>query len=727
MILRIADKTHYEEIERLIYTPYLNKKTTPNFHLNIYFCIGLLIDFFKYVIMIKKSHKSFLFLFFVLLSFTSAAEENSTHNEISSSSGVFLIQNPNHKISPYTGMTRQHWIDAAEYLLNGAFSYIHSLDDAMKFPKQHNKTYPQNEGQIPTEKLEGLCRTLFLAAPLLREKPDLVLNNISVADYYRHQILNLINPESPSFIKHRGNGGPSQILVEFGALAISLSVIPEVIWEPFSKEQKDALAATMLSYGDGPTIDSNWRFFNIFVLSFFKNQGYQVNEKLLIENLDKALAFYRAQGWYNDAPAYDYYSMWAFQMYGPIWAQLFGNKYYPEYAEKFLSNLRDLTDNYPYMFNRDGKMNMWGRSIPYRFGSVIPLALLGYFEDPSINYGWMRRIASSTLLQFLQHPDFLEDNVPTLGFYGPFAPATQIYSCRGSVYWCGKAFLSLLLPEDNVFWTATENNDPWEKKMKKNKVYNRFQEITNLLITNYPNSGASEMRSWCHEKVANDWQKFRSSENYNKLAYSTEFPWMADGKNGEISMNYGVKNAKNEWEVLRLYTFDKFEEGIYYRNAVLETNEDIRFQLRDIPLPDGILRVDKVISPVDTDIRLGHYSLPETWKNISEREEKINATTSARIIDNGEYQLSLVPLIGWENTDVVYPEGLHPTSNKCGLIMATGKLEKESIYITLQLWNKSNKKFSKKELNPIKEIRVSEDKKTIEITLVNKTKKIVSF
>lgn len=67
----------------------------------------------------------------------------------------------------------------------------------------------------------------------------------------------------------------------------------------------------------------------------------------------------------------------------------------------------------------------------------------------------------------LQNPDFLEDNVPTLGFYGTFAPAVQIYSCRGSVYWCGKAFLSLLLPADNPFWTAVENNGPWEKDFKK--------------------------------------------------------------------------------------------------------------------------------------------------------------------------------------------------------------------------------------------------------------------
>ncbi len=624
-------------------------------------------------------------------------------------------------------MNRSHWFDAAEYLLEGAFSYINTLNDPMKFPKQHDKTYPHSEDQVPTEKLEGLCRTLFVAAPLLKEKPDLVLNNIRVADYYRHQIVSLINPESPAFIKHRGSGGPSQILVEFGALAISLSVIPEILWDPLSQEDKNALAETMLSYGEGPTVDSNWRFFNIFILSFFKDLGYEIKEEVLIENLEKSLAFYRGEGWYNDAPAYDYYSMWAFQTYGPVWAQLYGNKYYPEYAQKFMKNLWDSKDNYPYMFNSEGKMNMWGRSICYRFGSVVPLALLGYFNDPvNINYGWMRRIASSTLLQFLQHPDFLEDNVPTLGFYGPFAPAVQIYSCRGSVFWSGKAFLALLLPEDNIFWTSTENNGPWKNDLKKDAVYNKFQPSTNLMITNYPNVGGSEMRSWCYASVAGDWQKFRSSENYNKLAYHTEFPWMADGTNGEISMNYGVKNEKNEWEVLRLYTFKSFENGMYRRDAVLETNENIKFQLTDIPLANGILRIDKVVTPVTSEICMGHYSLPEINKPITEKTKTIDSNTT-KIITNGEHSLALIPLAGWENINVIYAENLHPVSKKCAVTIVNNTLEKEEIYVTVQLWKKGNKKFTKKELNPVKEIKISNDKNLVEIIFSDKTKKIVYF
>lgn len=639
---------------------------------------------------------------------------------------TFTIPTPNYKISPYTGLDRQGWIDAAEYLLEGAFTYVRNIDDPMYFPKQFEKTYPRDKGGVITAKLEGFCRTLFLAAPLLRENPDLTLNGIKVADYYRHQLLNLLDPKSPSYVKPLGkNGGPSQTLVEFGALAISLSTAKNVLWDPLTQEQKDKLAATMLSYGNGPTIGSNWMFFNVFVISFFKQEGYKVNDWRMEDCLKKLLALYRGEGWYNDAPAYDYYSMWAFQMYGPIWAQMYGH-FYPEYAAQFMKNQADLIDNYPYMFNAEGKMNMWGRSIPYRFGAVVPLALLGYQTDKDINFGWMRRIASSTLLQFIQNPNLLEDNVPTLGFYGPFEPAVQIYSCRGSVYWCAKAFLSLLLPADNPFWAAKENNGPWDKEFKKDHVYNKFQPATNLLITDYPNVGGSEMRSWCHETVAKDWQKFRSSENYNKLAYHTEFPWMADGKNGEVSMNYATKNAKGEWEVLRLYTFKSFEDGIYRRDAVLETNLSIKYNLADIPLPNGVLRIDRVSVPSPTDIRLGHYTLSETFgKPVI--ESKSNKVPEATIISNGEYSLAMVNLTNWDKTEVLHPEGIHPVTYKCGLIQNEKHIQNEEVMVTLMLWKKGDKQFSKKELTPVKSVKIADDKSSVIVTFADKSVKTVKF
>ena len=645
-----------------------------------------------------------LLLFVFLVSLNANASLSQAKND-----SVFHLVKPDYQLSPLTGMTRQHWMDAATNLLDGAFSYIHTLDDPMRFPKQPGKSYPTDGKFNKTENLEGLCRTMFVAIPLLKENPDLVLNGIKVGDYYRQQLRNMSDPSKSGYIQHL-KGGPSQTLVEFGALALSLTVMPEIIWEPLTQKEKDDLAALMLSYGNGPTIGSNWRFFNIFVMSFFKNQGYEVKDGYIDELLQKSLAQYRGYGWYNDSPAYDYYSMWAFQMYGMIWAHYYGEKFNPEAGRQFVSNFRDLVPNYPYMFAEDGKMNMYGRSITYRIAAAVPFPLMGWLNDPSINYGWMRRIASSTLLQFLENPALMEDRVPTLGFYGAFEPAVQIYSCRGSVYWMGKAFLGLLLPADNPFWTAVENNGAWEKEFQPGKVYNKFMEGSNTLVTNYPNSGTSEIRAWCHEAVAKDWQKFRSTENYNKLSYNTAFPWMADSPDGKVSMNYAVLNAKQEWEVLRLYK--KFEDGIYYRDAELETNPEIKFRLADIPLPNGILRVDKVSFPITTELRYGHYSLPELESPIVTKEQKAGGYT-AYCMDNGAYQTALINLQGWSEVEFVQTEGLHPVSNKCSVINAATTHSGDKVFITLQLWKKNGKLFTKKELTPVKSFKQTGDSITI--------------
>lgn len=644
---------------------------------------------------------------------------------------VFKINNPDYELSPYTGMTKQHWKDAALYLLEGAFSYIHNLDDPMKFPKQPGKSYPQDENKVPTEKLEGLSRTLFIASPLLKENPNLVINNIKVADYYRNQFSKLIDPNSPSYIVPRPkNGGPSQNLVEYGAIAISLLTNPEVLWNPLPQSQKDALAKSMLSYGDGPTVSSNWKFFNIFVLSFFKEQGYPVNEKLLVEYLQKSLDDYRGDGWYNDNPAYDYYSMWGFQLYGAMWSEYFGNKYYPEYALKFRNNFKDLNSNYPLMFSRNGEMIMYGRSNSYRIASIAAFPFMGLENDARVNNGWLRRISSGVLKQFLQHPDFMKDNVPTLGFYGAFEPTVQVYSCRGSVYWMGKAFLGLLLPDDNPFWTAKENEGEWETEFKKDQVYNTFQKGSQILITDYPQLGASEIRAWCNAKKKDDWQGFRSTENYNRLSYNSAFPWQADGMNGEVAMDYVFKNKNQEWEPFRLFTFKKFENGIYYRDVVLETNENIKMSLADIPLTNGILRVDRNSSTDPISMRLGHYALPKLDGEIKTTVTKIKGH-QATIIDNGKYQLAMIPLLGWNKTEVVTAKGLNPSSEESSVINVsdnfTTQKDQSTIYATLMLWKKSGEKWSDKELLPVNKIKYSEKENTVSITMENGEKKIVKY
>jgi|GEM_PF-427724 len=631
---------------------------------------------------------------------------------------IYQIKKPDYKVSPKTGVTRKHWLDMAQYILEGAFSYVKNIEDPLKFPKIGKVAYPRYKSQVPVEKLEGLCRTLFVAAPLLKQNPELEINNIKIADYYRLHIRHLLDKNHPSFIKDKQGQWPGQTLVEFGALAMSFFSIPEVLWDPLTQDEKDTLARKMISYADGGTVPSNWKFFNIFVLSFFKEQGYTVNEALLEKYLHKTVQHYRGDGWYNDNPAYDYYSMWAFQMYGPYWSEVFGKKHYPKIAASFKNNFLDIKNTYPNMFSKDGKMIMWGRSISYRIASISPYPLLGFYpeETRDVNWGWMRRISSGVLLQFLQHPEFIKDGVPTLGFYGSFDPAVQPYSCRGSVYWMGKAFLSLLLPEDNIFWNEEENDGEWNGEIAQAKVKNSFYKGSKIMVTNYAGIGASEIRAWCNVPTTKTKEAFRYSESYHKLSYNSAFPWQANGKNGEVSMNYMFETKKQNtpYEPGHIYTFKKYENGIYYRDLKSEFLDNTTLHLAELPVKNGIIRVDQVKGD-QVKFALGHYALPNINGEIIEIIRKINGK-EVHIIDNGEYKLAMVPVYGWESIKTIHTKGLHPMANQSATIntYATHNGDNKNTFVTALLWKKSGEKFTKEELT-IKKIKINTKKNKVTI------------
>ena len=50
---------------------------------------------------------------------------------------AFTLETPDFEKSPLTGMTRQHWLDAAKFLTDGVFQHVSSIDDTIVLPKQN--------------------------------------------------------------------------------------------------------------------------------------------------------------------------------------------------------------------------------------------------------------------------------------------------------------------------------------------------------------------------------------------------------------------------------------------------------------------------------------------------------------------------------------------------------------------------------------------------------------
>lgn len=602
---------------------------------------------------------------------------------------IFEPQNLNKKQSPLTGMTREHWLQAAQYMLEGPFSYVNKVEDPMDLPKQEGKSYPRNDSEIPTARMEALCRTMFLAGPLLRENPDLTLHGIRLKDYYLYQIASFLEKDSPVYLPPKTwswHGG--QKLVELGGLSVSLLMAPDIFWYPLPKETRDSLAAVFKTYAEGPTIDMNWRFFNMCLLSFLDREGYEVNMKYMEELLHKNLDAYVGDGWYHDAPLFDYYSMWAFQAYGPLWADTYGKNRYPKEAQQFMKNLEEMTRQFPLMFGRDGRVQMWGRSITYRMCAATPLALTGLLNSDTVNYGWMRRICSGALLQFLQNPDFMaEDGLPNLGFYGHFENCLQHYSCRGSLFWMAKVFIALYMPKDNPFWTAKENEGPWAK-MKEPNVF--YAEKPKALTVNYPETGMSVFENVFTRNSG----FYYGLENYDRLAYNSQLVWQSDGKNGEVAMGFVTSKGDGKWAQVNSYTGEGLcGDGWFRRTAEMENDKEVTLTLEDKHTSDGMVRKDVVTTTGERKVRMGYYALPQLSKPITSKTVTTKDGRRAIVIDNGEYQLATILTSGWESIEVVECTGLHPQAEKSVVVNLTATVNGTRELASQLIMKRSGKKI----------------------------------
>ena len=52
---------------------------------------------------------------------------------------AFKVKDPDFELSPFTGMTKQHYIDLAKYMLERAFTHIDSIETPAEFSNYSGK------------------------------------------------------------------------------------------------------------------------------------------------------------------------------------------------------------------------------------------------------------------------------------------------------------------------------------------------------------------------------------------------------------------------------------------------------------------------------------------------------------------------------------------------------------------------------------------------------------
>jgi hypothetical protein len=646
---------------------------------------------------------------------------------------AYEVQNSDFILSPYTGMTRQHYIDCAKYVLERAFKHVDSIDTPISFPVVPGKTYPQPDDpswRYRSLEFEALERTLTLAGPLMHVDPDITINGIKLRDYYCLQLYNALTPGHPNSLPLPEDLPDStyQFTCEFGGLFKTLLLLPDIIWPYYTQEQKDEMAVTTSKWAHHRTTQNNWRIFNIVTLSFLKKQGYEIDDEMLKNHLLWVTSYHSGDGWYLEQ-TYNYYTISLFVVYTTIWNRSFGDEHYPEIAATIEKSAHDLMKTYPNFFGRDGSINMWSRSICYRtwISGGFPVSFMLKDEKP-LDPGWARRLCSGSILQFVIREDFFENDIPSLGFYGHREFVLQNYSCPASPFIMFLPFLALALPEDSSFWTAKENEGIWGELGERS--HREILEKPGLTLVNHGRTGTSEI---IPGKVYYD------DQNYSKLSFNTHFPWEAHDPDGGTAMEYSFRSLdprdirgddvnfyltgqaiQNDAEMNMAYTtsqsmlYNGLHEGVLYRQAIMRKppNNGVGYiiDLAEITIPGGVIRVDRSRLAFEHELTLGHYGLPHIDGQpaaVQQFEDGAKKVITAAIPGR---KVALIVYHGWDEVSSLVHRGCNAEADESTVLFAhkkrTAKNPAMELMITVMLHKTDDAEWTEAELSPIEAIEI---------------------
>ncbi|MBW7998157.1 MAG: DUF2264 domain-containing protein, partial [Candidatus Glassbacteria bacterium] len=430
----------------------------------------------------------------------------------------------NMRLSPYTGYTREHWIEIAQKIISGILPYFSDESGMPELVGDPGETGHFAQLFDVGGSKEAFDRSLFLVAVYTAATgSDRVPGyDGSITEPYLREVRRGTDPAGPHY------WGDHPTYDVFGTnLAMGIQLSPEFFWEPLDEKTRKNVLLYFKDLAHTLAYDCNhWHFHQISV-PLLDRYGVASNREFLTSMFERLMHWYRGDGWFIDGGnrSFDLYNFWAFQVYNhaltrfdPGWKKQFG-KMVETSTARFL-------ESYPYFFGRDGGHIAWGRSTTYRFAAVAPVGWTVWNGVSTLPPGQARRIASGNLKYFWEHGCLSERGLLEPGFWGPNTAIAEPYIDRGSPYWALQGMISLIIPADDPFW-----NDP-EQPIPADGAGGR-KALPGAQMTVNVSPADGEARMYPVGQPFAHWGQWQRGEKYCQLAYSSYLGWCVTGAGGE--------------------------------------------------------------------------------------------------------------------------------------------------------------------------------------------------
>ncbi|HBL76168.1 MAG: hypothetical protein A2W90_08730 [Bacteroidetes bacterium GWF2_42_66] len=370
----------------------------------------------------------------------------------------FTHATKNHTLSPYTGYTREHWLEITEQIIAGVLPYF-DRETGMPHLNKNSYDYCNLKFKDSREENKRALERSMMAVIIYTTatgKDEVPGYNGSISAPYIKAITKGTDPGSPVFW---GNPEPFDQVGSVFALGAYLN--PVLFWDPLSEAQKRNILNYLQKQAFNKTYDNNHHFFHMVAAPLLEKYGYDANREHLAQMFERLLGWYRGDGWFIDGSnrGFDHYNLWGFQLYLHV-LDKFDKKWHDQFGARIKQVSAHFFETLPFLFGRDGGPIPWGRSLSYRFADNAAIAWASLSGNCTLPPGQARRIASGELKYFWKHGCLDDNKLLTIGYWAANASVAEGYISPGDPYWATHGLACLLIPEDDPFWTAVEEPMP---------------------------------------------------------------------------------------------------------------------------------------------------------------------------------------------------------------------------------------------------------------------------
>jgi hypothetical protein len=358
------------------------------------------------------------------------------------------------EFSPFTGFTRQHWIEITGKIIAGFMQYADPATGVLKLIGNPEETAHHHQLKNPGGLLESFERTHMVTAAYIAATGKTTVPGFSgdVAELFRCGVDELTRPDSTL----RARAVQSY---PFGlGTMIAMAWAPAQLLDPLEARVKENMAKLLAAIIERQQHHhTNTLLFSMMPAIIMEKLGAPYNRGLLDDHFENILGMYNGDGWFIDGwnRGIDHYNYWGFILYLNALVH-YDQRWRARYAERVREITRAHEETLPYFFSRNGGPIPKGRSLCYRFAALSGIGFAQLSGLSQLDPGLARRMSSGCLKYFWEHGCLSERGLLEVGYRASNSAVGEDYNDYGGPYWAGTGLAALVLPAGHPFWTAEE-------------------------------------------------------------------------------------------------------------------------------------------------------------------------------------------------------------------------------------------------------------------------------